>query len=303
MAATLVLLGVDLARAEERGAREGGAPTPRAAPAPPEVKREVAWDPRWPRFRSGEYVATGIFAATAFATLAIPPSEDRWRAVNQFDSSVRGAFRIDSTSSRETSRDASDLLLTMMLNHLATDAVLVTWWWHGRGSVAWQLAMIDAEALTLNAALNGLVAGFSSRERPYRGECAVPEEQQDRDCRDSKRFRSFFSGHSSTAFTAAGLTCSHHMHLPLYGGGAPDAFACGAAFVAAAAVATLRVTSDQHFGTDALTGAAVGTLTGLGLPWLLHYRAGAPRPGDARPGGVSLRFVPGPLGGYVAGSF
>ncbi|XYH98858.1 phosphatase PAP2 family protein [Sorangium sp. So ce1128] len=281
-----------------------GRERPSAAPERDAAPPEIAWDPRWPRFRTSEYVATGLLAATAFGTLAIPPSEGRWSAVNGFDGSAREALRIRSDRQREMARDASDLLLTVMTNHLAVDALLVAWWGHGRGSVAWEIAMIDIEALTLNAALNGVVAGLTSRERPYRAVCTGPEEEQDRDCRGSKRYRSFFSGHSSTAFTAAGLTCSHHAHLPLYGGGAPDALACVASLGTAAAVATLRVVSDQHFATDALTGAAVGTLTGLAVPWLLHYRGGAAADAGARRGdAVSIRFVPAPLGGYLVGRF
>lgn len=268
------------------------------------ARREVAWDPRWPRFRTSEYVATSLFAATAFATLAIPPSPGRWSTVNAFDRAARDALRIRSDRYREVARDASDLLLTLMTNHLAADAVLVTWWWHGRGSVAWELAMMDIEALALNAALNGLVAGLTSRERPYRDGCTGPEPLQDKDCRESKRYRSFFSGHSSTAFTAAGLVCTHHAHLPLYGGGARDALACAASLASAVAVAALRVVSDQHFATDALTGAAIGALTGFGLPWLLHYRGGAPRDAASGAGdGASIGFVPAPLGGYVMGRF
>ncbi|WP_437876911.1 phosphatase PAP2 family protein [Sorangium sp. So ce513] len=298
------------ARAGDAAARGGmaaahggdaAAPPGRAAPRP-----ELTWDPSWPRFRASEYVAAGLFAATAFATLAIPPVEGRWRGVNGFDGAARDALRIRSDRQREMARDASDLLLTLMTNHLAVDALLVAWWGHGRGGVAWEIAMIDIEALALNAAVNGLVAGLTSRERPYRAACFGPEEEQDRDCRGSKRYRSFFSGHSSTAFTAAGLMCSHHAHLPLYGGGAPDALACAASLGAAAAVATLRVVSDQHFASDALTGAAVGTLTGFGLPWLLHYRGGAPASTSARApreAAVSITFVPAPLGGYLVGRF
>ncbi|WP_437928162.1 phosphatase PAP2 family protein [Sorangium sp. So ce291] len=333
--AAAALLGAPSARAQAAapppgaataGAGSPGALRPEAAPRAPGPERQappgpgrpaaapergaapptIAWDPRWPRFRTSEYVATGLLAATAFGTLAIPPSEGRWTAVSGFDGSAREALRIRSDRQREMARDASDLLLTVMTNHLAVDALLVAWWGHGRGSVAWEIAMIDIEALTLNAALNGVVAGLTSRERPYRAECTGPEEEQDRDCRGSKRYRSFFSGHSSTAFTAAGLTCSHHAHLPLYGGGAPDALACVASLGTAAAVATLRVVSDQHFATDALTGAAVGTLTGLAVPWLLHYRGGAAAEAGARRGdgdGVSIRFVPAPLGGYLVGRF
>ncbi|WP_437734648.1 phosphatase PAP2 family protein [Sorangium sp. So ce1335] len=304
--AAAALLGAPAARADDPAARAGGAAAAPPGPAPPgreAARPELEWDPSWPRFRASEYVATGLFAATAFATLAIPPVEGRWRAVSGFDGAARDALRIRSDRQREMARDASDLLLTLMTNQLAVDALLVAWWGHGRGSVAWEIAMIDIEALALNAAVNGLVAGLTSRERPYRAACVGPEEEQDRDCRGSKRYRSFFSGHSSTAFTAAGLMCSHHMHLPLYGGGAPDALACAASLGAAAAVATLRVVSDQHFATDALTGAAVGTLTGFGVPWLLHYRGGAAAAGPPRAEAVSIGFVPAPLGGYLVGRF
>ena len=279
---------------------------PVAAAADRPSSPRIEWDPRWPRFRNAEYIAAGAFAAVAFASLAIPPSEDQWTEIKGFDRAARDVLRIRSDHARSMARDASDLLLGLMINHLSLDVVIVTWWGHDRGSVAWQLAMMDAEALAVNAALNGLVAGFTSRERPYRDECTGPEERQSRDCRSSKRYRSFFSGHSSTSFTMAGLTCSHHAHLPLYGGGAPDALACAASFAAAATVSTLRVVSDQHFASDALTGASVGSLIGLGLPWLLHYRGGAAPPdaaAAARPSGVSLRVVPAGLGGALIGTF
>jgi len=273
--------------------------TPDQASAP-----KVEWDPSWPRFRTAEYLATGVFAAATFASLAIPPSERRWSAVNGFDSAARDALRIRSDRMRDVARDASDLVIGLMLNHLTVDVVLVTWWGHGRGSVAWELAMMDAEAIVVNAAVNGLIAGLASRERPYRDGCEGPEEKQNTDCRSSKRYRSFFSGHSSTSFTIAGLTCSHHMNLPLYGGGAPDALACAASLTAAATVSTMRVVSDQHYATDALTGAGVGTLIGLGLPWLLHYRGGAAPPSsDARPPAVSFRVVPAGLGASLVGTF
>jgi membrane-associated phospholipid phosphatase len=279
--------------------RVGPIATPDQASAP-----KVEWDPRWPRFSTAEYIATGVFGAATFASLAIPPSEGQWSGINGFDGAARDALRIRSDRMRNVARDASDLVIGLMINHLTIDVALVTWWGHGRGSVAWELAMMDAEALAVNAALNGLVAGFASRERPYRDGCEGPEEKQNIDCRSSKRYRSFFSGHSSTSFTIAGLTCSHHANLPLYGGGAPDAIACAGSLAAAATVSTMRVVSDQHFASDALTGAGVGALIGFGLPWLLHYRGGAaPPPSDARPPAVSLRVVPAGLGASLVGTF
>jgi membrane-associated phospholipid phosphatase len=222
--------------------------------------------------------------------------------MNGFDGSARSALRIQNDEFRRIAQDASDLLLSISINQAAVDALLVAWWWRGSGDVAWELAMMDIEAFTFDAALNGLVAGFTSRERPYRDKCAAPDER-DSNCTGNRRYRSFFSGHTSTSFTAAGLICSQHAHIPLYGGGTADTLACAASFTVATAVGALRVVSDQHFVTDVLTGAAIGTLTGFGLPWFLHFRGTRREVGRAPSTGVSMRLVPAPLGGHVVGTF
>ena len=279
----------------------------KSAPAAHEATfSPVTWDPRWPRFRTEEFIATGAMAAVAFGSLAIPVTEDRWTTVNGFDAGVRDALRLSGYERREAAKDASDVGLTLLINQLLIDNAVVVWWGHGRSEEALQLTLMDIEALAFTSAVNGIIAGFASRQRPYRETCIGPEELQSQDCTSSKRYRSYFSGHTSTSFTIAGLVCMHHAHLPIYGGGAPDAIACGASFIAAAAVGTMRVISDQHFASDVLTGAAFGTLSGIGLPWLLHYRGGATPPtsrGRAGSGGVSVRLAPAPTGAYLMGAF
>lgn len=311
------LLGSSLAVAQDRPVLPPGpgsgpvgprAERPQSAAMTPAPDRpaspEIAWDPRWPRFRPAEYVATGVLFAVSAGSFAIRPVPSRWTAPNDLDVAVRDGLRIESERQSGIAKDASDVLITLMFNHLTADALFVTWWHHGRGSVALEMLLMDAEALALATAVQGLVAGLVSRQRPFGAECVGPEEQQPERCGGSYRYRSFFSGHSTAAFTSAGLICSHHAHLPLYGGGAADTAACAGAFVTAAAVGALRVVSDQHFATDVLAGATWGTLVGLGLPWLLHYRGGAaPEAGASRAGGVTFRFAPAPLGGALVGSF
>jgi membrane-associated phospholipid phosphatase len=283
-----------------------------AAPSAPGPTRDAAsdahdlvWNPDWPTFREGEFIFTGLALATAIGSLAIPDGDGRWTSRNSLDESGRDAFRLEAKSARDKARDASDVLLIALTNQLAVDAVAVTWWGFDRPAVTWQLVLIDIETLSVNAALSGLVSGLTSRERPYVAEqCArrPPEEQTD-ECVGKRRHRSFFSGHSSTSFAAAGLMCMHHAHLPLYGGGAADAIACGASLAAAATVGTMRVLSDQHWVSDVVVGATVGTTVGFGLPYLLHYRGGAlPQVSDDA-GGVSVQLVPGPTGGVLTGTF
>ncbi|HLM74835.1 MAG TPA: phosphatase PAP2 family protein, partial [Polyangiaceae bacterium] len=265
----------------------------------------LVWKDEWPRFRAMEYVVTGVAAVASFASLAVPSPATKWRSPNAFDVNARNALRFPDQDDRHVARDTSDLLLSLLVNQLFLDTLVVTWWWRGQGSIAWQMSMINLEAIALNGAFQGLTSVLAGRERPYFGECTGPEENQVRDCRGSKRYKSFFSGHTSTSFVAAGLMCSHHMAMPIYGGGAAEAaIMCVGGFASAATVGLMRVASDQHYTSDVVSGAAVGALFGLGVPWILHYRGGAlPDRPAGRPPAVSVQFVPTLGGGYVTGQF
>lgn len=277
------------------------------SPCPHAQPSQLVWNPDWPRFSLGEGVATGLAMAGALGSLAIPEVEDRWSRPGRFDSWMRNRLRLGTPTLRRRARDASDVLLTLEINLLVVDSLAIAWWVHGSGDVAIQMALIDIEAVALNSVVNSLVAAVTSRERPYGDGCADVSRAGIDDCTDRRRYRSFFSGHTSTSFTAAGLTCMHHAYLPLYGGGAGDTIACGTSFLAAGAVGMLRVVADQHYVSDVLVGAGIGTLTGLGVPWLLHYRGGASELSGETTArdrdGVSIGFVPGPTGATLWGMF
>ena len=266
----------------------------------------VRWNDSWPKVGVPEMVTIGAAGILTFAARAIPVQKENWRGVTGFDAGARDALRLGSAGARSTAADASDLLLTLLLNQLVVDATLVAWWGHDRPSVATQLVLIDLEALALTGGIHALVSTLASRWRPYRATCVGPVETQTQDCQSSKQYYSFWSGHSSGAFTAAGLMCMHHAYLPLYGGGAAEPLTCAASVAAAATVAYLRVAADQHFLTDVLVGAAVGTISGLGVPWVLHYRHGPPTrfPSSSKAANqVDIRVAPGPLGVSVLGEF
>jgi len=110
---------------------------------------------------------------------------------------------------------------------------------------------------------------FVGRQRPeYNDRCADPAEP----CPSgSERFRSFIAGHPATVLTAAGLTCTHHAHMPLYGGGWGDTLACGLMIGAAGFTGATRVLAAKHYPTDLMLGFGVGTFAGFILPRLLHY--------------------------------
>jgi len=294
------------------GAAESAAPptAPRLEPARPQPaipdlpKHPVKWREDWPKFRVAEYIATPLLGVGVFAARTIPPQPNNWRHVSDFDVASRNAIRIGSPGGRNTADDASDLILGLMVNQLLVDATLVAWWGHNQSSVGYQMLLIDLEALALTGALQAVVSAGVSRWRPFRDTCVGPVEDQTQDCQDNKQFTSFWSGHTSGAFTVAGLMCMHHAHVPLYGGGVREALTCAASFAAAASVGYLRMAADQHFMTDVLVGAAIGTMSGLGVPWLLHYRGGATPEKKKKSGSqVSFRVLPTPVGLSASGEF
>ncbi|HHH30289.1 MAG TPA: phosphatase PAP2 family protein [Polyangiaceae bacterium] len=221
---------------------------------------------------------------------------------NAFDEAVRNTLRPNEQGHRNVARDASDIMLMLSINQVLVDTLIVTWWGHDADTVAYNMALMNIEAIAFNTALNQLVGGLASRERPYRVECdQLPDEELRSDCRGRKRFRSFYSGHASTTFAVAGLTCMHHAQLPLYGGGFADVLPCVASFAIAGTTGTLRLVADQHWATDVLVGAAMGTFSGLAVPYFLHYGWGEPE--EHQPDEISIRILPLPTGGMVSGMF
>lgn len=260
---------------------------------------------RYPEFRTSEYVATGIFGGLTIAGLLIPTGGGRWRGENPLDDSVRDALRVSDREGRKLADDISDVTLVTSLNYLAFDAGVVAWWARGKGSVAYQVAAIDVETIAITAGVTSIVKGIAARERPYAEECDDPLVARTDDCEDDSLNRSFFSGHTSTTFAAAGLTCMHHGYLALYDDPVGDAAACVAAFGMAGTTGVLRVMSDNHHTTDVITGAVIGTTLGLGVPWLLHYKDEVTTEphGPGAPEHISVTFVPGPTSATVMGTF
>jgi membrane-associated phospholipid phosphatase len=80
--------------------------------------------------------------------------------------------------------------------------------------------------------------------------------------------QSFFSGDTSLAFAAvsSATTLAYLRGYKM----APYVLALGG--VIGLGTAWLRVAADMHWASDVLTGAAVGTAVGFGLPYFVHAR-------------------------------
>lgn len=233
----------------------------------------VEWDPAWPEFGIGEYIAGAVGIAALIAGRTLPLPRAHWRGGIGFDESARRALRLRKPAARRWARDGSDIGITVNESWPFFDALVVAGWYRNSPHVAVQQALISAEVVAVTSGIQGIVSYLASRERPYGRECGSELDSLTRDCVNRDRYYSFFSGHSSQSFAAAAVNCMHHSYVPLYGG-AGDRWACVGTFGVAITTALLRVATDVHYVSDVAAGALVGTATGLLLPWALHYRHG-----------------------------
>ena len=230
------------------------------------------WDPRWRKFGTANYVLTGAGFAVGLGAYFVPPSKTPWTTQNSFDEWGRRTFGAPSYEASRTAQDVSDVLLSLNAAYpLLVDSLIVSYWYRRSPEVAAQIGLISIEAMAVGSMFQAMTASIASRERPYGRECGKSIPANLDDCESRDRYRSYFSGHTTLAFVSATVTCSHHARHDLFGDELADALACATALTSAATVGAMRVVGNKHYLTDVMTGAAVGTLSGLAVPWLLHY--------------------------------
>ena len=253
------------------------------------------------RYRKADAWDYSAFAVAASITLAgriAGPLGPERRGGVLFDDSVRAAGRLGTEAARLTARDVSDVLLGIGWAYpLLVDAFAVAGLYHGDVESATQLSLLSLEVFGVTVGLQTIFNVAFSRERPYAENCGGSISEEEGRCRGNNRFFSFFSGHASQMFSTAGVVCQNHRFLRLYSRDDTAWVQCTTGFVLAGLTAYLRIAADYHYATDVLVGAAVGTATGLLIPWLTRYRQ--PR----RPSAVSVMLVPGPTGVSLVGVF
>lgn len=288
---------VDTARADE-----SPAPPHAAVPSPSASARPMLPPLRWdrPTFSTADYILTASAGAVTLTTAIVGPQPRHVVGGVLFDDGVRDSLRLGDVNARYIARDVSDVGLSLIVTWpVFVDSLVTAWWYRGSREVAQEMALIDLETLAITGAAQGVTNVLVSRERPYARDCGGALPASAIDCDGTTRYRSFFSGHAAFSFASAALVCVHHFEHDLLG--APyDAISCATGYAVAATTATMRVVSDAHYATDALTGALVGTVIGYAVPFL-HYRRR--NVGAAQVGGVRLQVVPSLGGADVLGVF
>jgi len=261
----------------------------------------LAWDPAWPKFRASEYVITGAAGAASLAAYFFlnPPSQPSWTGGILVDDELRADLRLRSETARENARSASNLTAVAAVVWAVGIDSLVVPVLRRKADVAIQLVLMDAEAFAFSTLVT--TTGFKTigRARPSYEDCQR-DPNFDRLCRSAVT-SSFPSGHTNGSFTAAGVSCAHHLHLALYGDVLADTLACAGILALATSTSALRVMGDRHYATDVWAGALIGFGVGYGMPTLLHYgKAGSDTQASLLVSPVGAGF---PFGPSISGTF
>ena len=128
------------------------------------------------------------------------------------------------------------------------------------------VGIMYVETMLLTNGVKSTIKNAVERTRPYAYNPTVPlDEKLDKDTQ-----RSFYSGHAANAFATAVFAADVFRHYH------PDSKAKPWVWVGSLGLATgtayLRYEAGQHFPSDLLVGAAVGSLAGWGIPKLHENR-------------------------------
>ena len=222
---------------------------------------------------AGLFALGGASALGSGVALFLSPSpfhatEPGWRGGILFDDGARSALRLGTPDALDIAATVSDVLLVAtMLGAVAIESTLAPLV-QGDPDLALQAHSAHMLALGITLGLVEIVKHAVGRARPYTTGCENdPSRPECGNGGDANA--SFYSGHTSMAFTSAGFSCAMHLSRHLYGDVGADVAACASSVALAAGTGLLRVAADRHYLTDvllgAVTGFAVGYLVTLGV--------------------------------------
>ncbi len=233
--------------------------------------QEAAPRPYPPPIPTQNYVlGLGLLSSAIASNWFIETPPRGWKNDLPLDPQVRDLLRLDSLDHRETVSTVSDILQnTLLAAPLLIDVLGVSLLYHQDPEMAWRMAYIDMEAAALSTAVVMLTKRAIGRVRPGYAPCTPGS--NDYSCHSNAARASFISGHTSAAFTAAGLLCLHHSQLDLFGGGTADQLFCASALALAGSTGIMRIMAHRHYFSDVLAGTALGLSAGFLFPYMMYY--------------------------------
>jgi membrane-associated phospholipid phosphatase len=191
----------------------------------------------------------------------LAPATCRWCAEPGIDASVRDALRSGDTTGADT---ASSILGFAVVPLFTLGADVASAAREGRAKEAPGDALVILEAAMIAADLNQATKFVVGRERPFVH--ALPPDQKGSTSQPADNNLSFYSGHTTLAFTlatASGTVASMRGYRD-----APAIWVVG--MTLATLTGYMRIAADKHYFTDVVTGALIGGGVGFAVPYLFH---------------------------------
>ncbi len=230
-------------------------------------------------------IVTGVTAATVIGLQLsknqLAPLECKWCTPGAFDGDVARSVAWSNPKTANTISDVMQFLIPIG----AIGYGVLQGYRLGDPSAGWSSALLITEATSLALLANVIVKYAVGRSRPYvwMGNPGLYGDPQDENL-------SFFSGHTTLAFAVAVSAGTLFLMQGMPGAG----WILGGGLALAAFTGYLRMGAEQHYLTDVLTGAAVGSLVGFAVPFLFHRpkNSGPPQAGQLMPapGGIAIAW-------------
>jgi membrane-associated phospholipid phosphatase len=229
-------------------------------------------------------IVTGAVAATVISLQLLKPElgppSCKWCTPGTLDGNVARAVAWSNPKTADTLSNVTQVLVPLgaigygvLQGYLLKDP-----------AAGWSSALLITEATSIAMLANVIVKYAVGRARPY---AWMGNGDPYGDSVDANL--SFFSGHTTFTFAVAVSAGTIFLMQGMPGAG----WVLGGGLALAAFTGYLRMGAEQHYLTDVLTGAAVGSLVGWAVPFLFHRprKPGEPPPAGsltAAPGGIAI---------------
>lgn len=235
-----------------------------------------SWQSEFRPFATSEYLATGLLLSWAMvAKFGLPNPGPIIVEPRPFELDVTRALAPRSEKRKNTIQYLTDASLVFGLALPLADS-LVAGLAHGDWELSAQMALIGVEAVSGFLAVLWTVQAATGRVRPHVRLCDADPSAPSWVCNinEAERNRSLIAGHTASAWLGAGLTCTVHGKVPLYGNAFADYATCGVMVANAVLNGVGRIAAGAHYLSDVLLGTILGITTGFLLPAALHYGFG-----------------------------
>lgn len=231
-------------------------------------------------------VVTGLAAGSVVTLLLLKndlaPLSCRWCTPGSLDGDVAKAVAWSNPGAANTLSNVTQILVPVA----AIGWGVLQGYRLGDPSAGWSSALLITEATSIAMLANVVVKYAVGRARPY---VWLGHGDPYADSRDANL--SFFSGHTTFTFAVAVSAGTVFLMQGMPGAG----WVLGGGLALAAFTGYLRLGAEQHYLTDVLMGAAVGSLVGWAVPFLLHRPRKPGEPLQAgtlmpAPGGIALAW-------------